>query len=163
GPSLTGRADRFVLFQAGKTSDGKRKPASAKTASSSRVSIEEGLIRIRAGGQSTAFEPTGRAPMGTDGASEEAGALPLDRRGLSITSVGTANFSSSEVMNFLAEEFMVYSSNQTAVYSPGGIFIAGSVPPNGDTVETTRTVQPRRGMQKLRGHILMAPGAGSGV
>lgn len=66
-------------------------------------------------------------------------------------------------MNFLAEEFMVYSSNQTAVYSPGGIFIAGSVPPNGDTVETTRTVQPRRGMQKLRGHILMAPGAGSGV
>lgn len=38
--------------------------------------------------------------MGTDGASEEAGALPLDRRGLSITSVGTANFSSSEVRAF---------------------------------------------------------------
>lgn len=78
----------------------KRKPVSTKTASSSRVSIEEGLIRISAGGQSTAFEPTGGTPTATDGASEEAGAPRLERRGLSITSEGTANFSSSEVRAF---------------------------------------------------------------
>lgn len=66
-------------------------------------------------------------------------------------------------MNLLADELTVSSSNQTAVHSPGGILIAGTVPSNGDTAETARAIRPRRGMQQLRGHILMAPGVDSGV
>lgn len=66
-------------------------------------------------------------------------------------------------MNLRAGELQLSSSTQTTLHSPGGILIAGSAPYDGYIADGAGAIRLKRGMPRLRGHILMAPEAGSGV
>ncbi|CAM9172228.1 unnamed protein product [Ectocarpus sp. 4 AP-2014] len=136
---------------------------------------------------STAAETVARGRGGSGCTGGLGGGEGPSRKGLMVEAIGAANISSTEDLRLRAEgSIQISSPNDTSLYSPRGILLSGSSPRNDDgggggggkgTPSADHKESPsldgaglrgkeRNGLglrQEGGGHVLLAPGDGSGV
>ncbi|CAN0521893.1 unnamed protein product, partial [Ectocarpus sp. 12 AP-2014] len=133
---------------------------------------------------STAAETVARGGGGSGCTGGLGGGEGPSRKGLMVEAIGAANISSTEDLRLRAEgSIQISSPNDTSLYSPRGILLSGSSPRNdgggggAGTPSADHKESPsldgagiggkgRNGLglgQEKGGHVLLAPGAGSGV
>ncbi|CAM9180643.1 unnamed protein product, partial [Laminaria digitata] len=163
GASLTGKADRRVLLQAG-LSDGRKTKGDGTVTSRSHISIEEDLVRVCVGGaRELALAAPRAGPAANATGISGGGGADFPGKGLSLEVVGMSSLSSTEDLELRAHEVLVSSANQTLVYSPGGLLLAGSPALSSGAAESSKLGAARVGLRQQESHILLAPGVGAGV